>query len=216
LPFCCQKPVCGYKWLVGEVQDTENPRPGLRLISWAPLVVAGLWLVAQPLIDGLLKEPRWVALTQAIVGIAVVYATIYRYRDKEAAHYRSTLVAARVAHAGSIVYAIRLDPLTTPAGVEWGDSRVIRWGFLRASSNGVEIVRSDGVNMLQRPWSEIEFAPRGIDVRTAPEVEEWWFRVLSAAGPWARAFSLQLSRKQIAKMEELRDDPATDLLDRAN
>jgi hypothetical protein len=211
--------VCGYKWLVSEAQDTESPSPGLRLISWGPLVAAGVWVIAQPLIDGLLREPRWLALTQAIVGIAVVYAVVFRYRYKHAAQYRSTLVAARIAHAESIVCGIRLDPLTTPVGVEWGDSRVIRWGFLRASSNGIEIVRSDGVNMLQRPWSEIEFAPRGIDVRTAPEVpevEEWWFRVLSAAGPWARAFSLQLSRQQIAKMEELRDDPATDLSDRAN
>jgi hypothetical protein len=136
LPFCCHKPVCGYKWLVNEAQDTESPSPGRRLILWAPLVVAGVWVIAQPLIDGLLREPRWLALTQAIVGIAVVYAINYAYRYKHAADYRSTLVAARVAPAGSIVYGIRLDPLTTPIGVEWGDSRVIRWGFLRASPEG--------------------------------------------------------------------------------
>jgi hypothetical protein len=162
-------------------------------------------VIAQPLIDGLLQEPRWLALTQAIVGIAVVYAINYGYRYKHAADYRSTLVAARVAHAGSIVYGIRLDPLTTPVGVEWGDSRVIRWGFLRASSDGVEIVRSDGASLLRRPWSEIEFSARGIDVRFGADVEEWWFRVMSGAGPWTPALFLHLGRNSVARMQELRN-----------
>jgi hypothetical protein len=194
---------------VSDAQKTDTWNLTPRILSRLPITAIVLWCIAQPLIDGVLQHPGWLSVGLWIVGVIVIYAVVFGYRYQRAAPYRSMLSAARVARPGSIVYGIRLDPLTTPVGVEWGDSRVIRWGFLRASPEGVEIVRSDGASLLCRPWSEIEFSACGIDVRSGVDVEEWWFRVMSGAGPWARALSLHLSRQSIARMQELRNESVT-------
>jgi hypothetical protein len=194
---------------VTEAQEADARNPMPRILSWVPLTTMALWCIAQPLIDGLQRYPRWFAISQWFVGLALIYAVAFGFRYKHAAPYRSMLSAARVARPGSFVYGIRLDPLTTPVGVEWGDSRMIRWGFFRAARDGVEIVRSDGVTLLVRPWNNVEFSARGIDVTSGPEVEEWWFRVTSELGPWARAFHLHFSQRDIARMRHLRDETTT-------
>jgi hypothetical protein len=63
--------------------------------------------------------------------------------------------------------------------------------------------------LLRRPWSEIEFSARGIDVRSGADVEEWWFRLMSGAGPWTPALFLHPGRNSIARMQELRDGYVT-------
>lgn len=82
-------------------------------------------------------------------------------------------------------------------------------GLFACVARGVEIVRSDGASLLRRPWSEIEFSARGIDVRSGADVEEWWFRLMSGAGPWTPALFLHPGRNSIARMQELRDGYVT-------
>jgi hypothetical protein len=188
---------------VSDIQDAEAWNPVSSLISWRSYFAVGVWTVAQPLIDGLLFYPRWLALVQWLLGVGIIAGLFLRHRYRLAAPYRSKLAAVRADHPDSEFYGIRLDPLTTPVGVERGDSRAIDWGVLGASPDGIEIVRSNGEVLLHQPWSAIEFAIRGIDVRSETGTEEWWFQMLSDSGVWPRLSVLRVGRSHFERMQDL-------------
>ena len=190
---------------VSEAQraDAWNPIP--RLFSWAGCAVFALWTIGQPVLDeALLREPPLVGFTQWVLGSAVIFGAVLFQRYRDAAPYRAVVSAARSENPDSLVFGIRLDPITTPVGAEWGDSRKIRWGLIIGSSEGLRIVRSDGVVMLDRPWREFEFGVRGIDVTAGDEVEEWWFQLLSESGVWPRPVFVRRSRSRFLRLQAVR------------
>lgn len=181
----------------------EAWNPVSSFLSWRSYLALAVWTVAQPLIDGLLFYPRWLAFVQWLLGVGVIAGLFLRHRYVLAAPYRSKLAAVRADHPESTFYGIRLDPLTTPVGVERGDSRIVGWGLLGASPNGIEIVRSNGDVLLRRPWSSIEFATRGLDIRSETGVEEWWFQMLSDSGVWPRFSVLRFGKGHFGLMRDL-------------
>ncbi|WP_426515578.1 hypothetical protein ACPPVQ_13300 [Diaminobutyricibacter sp. McL0618] len=179
-----------------------------RGISIGAYWVLAVWTIAQPLINGLLGNPRWLGVTVWVFGL-VVFAGLYTAtRYSLAKPYREVLRAARASHPDSVVFGVRLDPITTPVGVEWGDSRLIQWGLIRAAPAGIEIVRSDGTTMLARPWDEVELASdyqTRLYVRTAETSEEWWIPQISDSGIWPIGFSSrQLVARRINRMLAVR------------
>jgi hypothetical protein len=192
--------------------DAWNPIP--RLFSWTGYAVFALWTIGQPILDeALLRESRLVGFIQWILGSAVIFAAVLLRRYRSAAPYRAVVSAARSEYPESLIFGVRLDPTTTPVGVEWGDSRKIRWGVINVSSRGARIVRSDGVVMLDRPWSEFELSIRGVDVTAGDEVDEWWLQLLSESGVWPRPDFVRRNRSRFLRMQALRpgslsDEPA--------
>jgi hypothetical protein len=190
---------------VSEAQraDAWNPLP--RPFSWTGYAVFALWTIGQPVLDeALLREPPVVGVTQWVLGSAIIFGAVLFRRYRDAAPYRAVVSVLRSENPDSLVFGIRLDPLTTPVGEEWGDSRKIRWGVIIGSSNGVRLVRSDGVVMFDRPWSEFEFSIRGIDVTAGDEVEEWWFQLLSESGVWPRPVFGRRGRSRFLLLQALR------------
>jgi len=178
---------------------------------WIPYVVFVLWTVAQPALgEGLMRESRLVAFLQWLAGCIIIYAGLFAVQLRRTAHYRSALQDARRAHPDSEVFGTRLDPLTTPVGVEWGDPRNIRWGLIRVSSQGAEIVRSDGLVMLDVPWPQVEVTFRGLNIRTDSDVEEWWLELLSDSGIWPPALISRRNRSRFLRMRALRPDSVSD------
>jgi hypothetical protein len=191
-----------------EVDEVENPRgwnPSTRVFSWPATVAFVVWTVVQPVLDAaLLHESRAVGILQWIVGIAVILAVVLLLRYRSAAPYRLALSEARSENPDSLVYGIRLDPLKTPVGKEWGDSRQITWGLLRASADGVEITRPSGTIMLQRPWPEVTFSAPGIDIGSGDGAEEWWFAFVGDTGMFAGPHSPSERRSRIEKLQSRR------------
>ncbi len=184
------------------VPEAWNPAPTFGSIS--SYIVFAFWTCVQPLIDGVwLREPPWLGLAQWFLGSVVIAVVALLGKYRRAAPYRSSLAVARAAHADSLVFGVRLDPLTTPVGTEWGDSRRLRWGLLRASPDGVEIVRSDGLAMLRRPWSGVEFSIRGIDVESASATQEWWFQLMSDSGIVPAALLVRTNRNRFLRLQGL-------------
>lgn len=186
--------------------DAWNPSP--RWVTWQGYVIAACWIVGQPILDGVLALPRWLAIVLWVGGLIVAFVAYNLVRYRRAAPYRAIVKAERQKHPGSSIRPIRLDPLTTPVGRQWADSRIIRWGLLAVSDVGVRILTSDGVMLLDRPWSEIEFTTFGIAVHTPSEIEEWWIGGMSESGIWPpSAFRRRTS--WISRMEELRPPAAS-------
>jgi hypothetical protein len=81
---------------------------------------------------------------------------------------------------------------------------------LTASHDRVEIVRSDNVELLNRPWSEIEISIRGFDVLATNPPEEWWFQFMSDSGIWPRPVFVRRGRSRLLKLQALRPADVTD------
>src|ERR1700744_4048826 len=104
--------------------DAWSPVP--RLFSWTGYTVFALWTIGQPVLDeALLRESRLIGLIQWILGSIVIFAAVLWRRYRSAAPYRLVVSTARSDYPDSLVFGVRLDPLTTPVGVEWDDSRKI-------------------------------------------------------------------------------------------
>jgi hypothetical protein len=192
--------------------DAWDPVP--RLFSRPGYVVFVLWTVFQPVLDvGVLHEPRIASTIQWLLGDALIFGAVVLRRYKDAAPYHFAISTIRSEAPDSLVYGIRLDPLTTPVGAEWGISSKIRWGLIAVSRHGVRIVRSDGVLMLDRTWSEFEFSVVGLDVVADGDVEEWWFTLLSESGIWPRPLVLSRNRNRFRRMTELRPAASSDSRD---
>jgi hypothetical protein len=195
----------------GETDPTDAWNPNKSPHLWVGYVAFLLWTVAQPILgEGLLREPRIVVPLQWLIGSLLIYVGLFAVQFGEAAPYRSILRTARRAHPDALVFGVRLDPLTTPVGVDRGDPRDIRWGLIRVSSHGAEIVRSDGLVMLDCPWTHFEVSFRGLDVDGESGVEEWWLQLLSDSGVWAPALLARRNRNRFLRMQELRPDSASD------
>lgn len=177
------------------------PRRAVRL----GFAVLALWFIGQPLLDNaLLRERHWVGLVQFLLGVVVIEAVILWFSYSYGAPYRAALSRVEAANPDALVVGVRLDPLTTPVGAQWADSRDVGWGVLIVSNHGARIVRSDGVVMLDRPWSDFEFSIAGIEVSATPQVEEWWFTLVGDAGMSLRPFFTTRSRRRYRQMKAMR------------
>ncbi len=180
--------------------DAWNPIP--QPPSWVLYLVLSVWTVGQPLLDfELLSNGAPVTGIPWMAGCAVIVGVEMFRRYREAAPYRFVVAATRAAHPDSLVVGIRLDPLMTPIGVEWGDSWKFQWGTLRASRQGVEIVKSDGAVMMDRSWDEIELNVGGLNVLLGEHVEEWRFQPLGESGTLSRRSFSRLSMRRFVEMQ---------------
>jgi hypothetical protein len=173
-----------------------------RAGAWGSVSIVA-WTGLQPLLQGYSRTPAWLTIVICVLGNLVIVAALLRFRYVRAAPYRATLAAARAARPDSVVYGVQLDPIATPVGEEWADSRAITWGLIIASPTSLEIVKNDGTEMLDQPWSGVKFA---LEYRTrlfvtVDEVtEEWWVPLISESGAWPMGFGRRPVERRILQM----------------
>jgi hypothetical protein len=183
-----------------------------KALAWNPsgeragrsgFVMFVAWTASQPLLQGFSRTPAWSTIVICVLGNLVIVAVLLRFRYVRAAPYREALAAARAARPDSVVYGVQLDPITTPVGEEWADSRAITWGLIIASPASLEIVRNDGTEMLDQPWSGVKFAweyRTRLFVTVDEVTQEWWVPLISESGSWPMGFGRRPIERRILQM----------------
>jgi hypothetical protein len=167
------------------------------------IIVFAAWSSVQPLIHGLSRTPLWSESVIWFLGLVALIGIGLRVRYRRAAPFRATLAEARAARPGSVVYGVQLDPIATPVGVEWADSRAITWGLIIASPELLEIVKSDGSQLLKQPWTAVKFSwvvRTRLFVTVDRHTEEWWVPLISESGAWPMGVTRRPVERRLLEM----------------